>query len=161
MNKKILKLISTVDDDYNKIITKQLVDVGALDQNNWWYLHGKLEDIFHYDKATVYNLNSFPKYRKKTVNWKFISGNTTNVENIEYHYEMHCNDIIPVEVRGVEEKCIGYFWTTEERDVKAITSTGQEEIFSYWKQRGLVCLESDVEANKIAREKYNKKLEHL
>ena len=93
-----------------------------------WYLHGALESLVGYDKAIVTNLKE---------------GNFGKPHS-EFGYSMCIDDIVHVEIEGVPEPCIGYFWTTK---------TGENS----WVQRGLVCLVSDVEGRKYAESKYNEK----
>lgn len=128
-----------------------------LDRNSWWYLHGKLEGLCHYDKAVVLNLSEFPEYQGDTLKWSYITGNITEVSKFEKNKEMKINDIIPVQVIGIDKPCIGYFWTTDERTVTAKCKNGKTKDFQHWCQRGLVCLSEDIEACKYAKKKYQEK----
>ena len=96
-----------------------------LDRNSWWYLHGKLEDLCHYDKAVVLNLSEFPEYQGDTLKWTSITGDIAEVSKFEKKKEMKINDIIPVQVIGIDKPCIGYFWTTDERTVTAKCKNGK------------------------------------
>lgn len=120
-----------------------------LDCNSWWYLHGKLESLVGYDKAYTTNCKT-AGYAKETINWSSIGGNTVRELREDgrlTRWEMHVNGIIPVEVKGVKEPCVGYFWTEEWSPVwyEGIS-------YPHWLQRGLVCLESDTEACAYAQE---------
>ena len=122
--------------------------------NWWWYLHGELDCLVGYDKAYPINCKSSGN-AKETINWSEIScskvkqlrddGNLTR-------WEIYINGIIPVQVKGVDKPCIGYFWTTNEHDIE-----WEGKKYPYWEQRGLVCLESDSEGRKYALEKLNEK----
>lgn len=127
------------------------------DNNSWWYLHGQLTDLVHYDKGTVINTREYG-CAKETIGWKELDGDQVkSLHTLEPYYEMYLNAAdIPVEIEGIEEPCIGFFWTTEEH---SIWYKGKE--YPYWKQRGLVCLVSDLESIEYARNKYERKESRL
>ena len=155
---KILKMVCDSNPDAQNLIQKALEDNKFnLDRNSWWYLHGKLEGLCHYDKAVVLNLSEFPEYQGDTLKWSYITGNITEVSKFEKNKEMKINDIIPVQVVGIDKPCIGYFWTTDERTVTAKCKNGKTKDFQHWCQRGLVCLSEDIEACKYAKKKYQEK----
>ena len=100
----------------------------------------------------------------------FWSEYLSNVQNItlphclnkfEENKEIKINDIIPVQVIGIDKPCIGYFWTTDEKTVTAQCNNGRTRKFQHWCQRGLVCLSEDIESCKEAKEKYLKKTSNL
>ena len=70
---------------------------------------------------------------------------------------MYANGEFEVEVDGINEECIGIFWTTRERLVK--TDKGIK--FKVWDQRGLVCMKTDTEAIERARRKRSQRTENL
>lgn len=159
-----LKLVSWYDDNYKSIIKK------AEESNNvayadWWYLHGKLENIFGYDKASIINAKECPQYIRKLPNtsslgsdgniWK---GKTSEFEFIPYLY---LNGIIDCEIIGVNEPCIGYFWTTNESPLEITNDSGEVFRDIYWHQRGLVCLKSDKEGCEYALKRYKEKVKFL
>jgi hypothetical protein len=76
---------------------------------SWWYLHGDLEDIVGYDKGLILNPEDFGP------------------------------GIFEVEVEGISDPCIGYFWNAMDRLV------------------GLVGLKKDEPSMKYIKEKYNSK----
>ena len=122
------------------------------DNNSWWYLHGELESITGYDKATAINCYSLG-ISKETLHWSSISGRYVGeVFDEEPYFRMYFNGIIPVEVEGIDKKCIGYFWTTDEHDILY-----KGRLYSYWCQRGLVCCVDDLEACKYAEKKMNER----
>lgn len=123
------------------------------DNNGWWYLHYKLEDIVGYDKATTSNCKS-AGYSRKTIRWSEISGNKVNKvrgNDPENYYNIYINSIVPVEVEGVDKPCVGFFWTTDEHDIY-----WKDIAYPHWYQRGLVCLMEDINGIEDA---YNKFLE--
>lgn len=125
----------------------------------FWYLHGDLESLCRYDIGYFYE---FPEESKETLDWKVLNMDVTEVTEFIPVKASYLQGIYPVEVYGIEEKCVGYFWITEERDILAKnTKTGEERAFKIWTQRGLVCLESDVQGNKDAKKKYIEKYEFL
>lgn len=120
-----IKAICHTDPDYDKIVNE-----GNMYINSNWYLHGKVEDVFHYDVCTIYDAPkevTIPYKSEKTI----------------------CFDgICEVEVHGVDKRCIGYFWTVLDRD--------KESPSGPIIQRGLVCLEDDMEARHDALAKMKK-----
>lgn len=120
------------------------------DWNSWWYLHGKLTDLTGYDKAVVINCKS-AGYSRETIHWSRISGNEVIEIDSNPSYEIYINGIIPVKIEGIQEECIGYFWTTKHRRVY-----WQGKGYDCWMQRGLVCLKSDTKGCKEAKKKYIK-----
>ena len=126
------------------------------DNNSWWYLHGKLTDIVGYDKAIVTNCKS-GGFSKNTINAGVISGNIVESLSPNYPTCMMCLDgIVNVEIEGIPEPCVGYFWTTNHRNVY-----WEGKAYDFWDQRGLVCLKSDIEGCKYAESKYNEKARRL
>ena len=123
-----------------------------LDYNSWWYLHGELESLVGYDKAYTTNCKT-AGYSKESINWSCIRGN--NVAKVRddepiTRWEMHVNGIIPVKVKGVDEICVGYFWTTEHSPVYY-----EGVPYPHWEQRGLVCLASDEKGRAYAQKCYD------
>lgn len=122
------------------------------DWNSWWYLHGKLEDFVHYDKATVTNCLS-GGFARETINSACIINN--KVESLADWmplHKMYLNDIVNVEIEGIDKPCIGYFWTTPD-----ITVYWEGKPYKTWQQRGLVCFKDDTEACEYAKKKYEEK----
>ena len=155
---KILKMVCEWNPEAQNLIKKALEeDKFNLDRNSWWYLHGELESLCHYNKAVVLNLSEFPEYQGDTLKWTSIIGDVAEVNKFEENKEIKINDIIPVQVIGIDKPCIGYFWTTDERTVTAQCKNGRTREFQHWCQRGLVCLSEDIESCKEAKEKYLKK----
>ena len=127
---KILKLIADWRYGNKPKDTRDYEDIDPNEREyaGFWYLHGKLQELIGYDKATVTNLRE---------------GEFGN-DSKEYGYMMCVDGIIPVEIEGILEPCLGYFWTIKLTE-------------DYWIQRGLVCFESDLEGCKYAESEYNKK----
>ena len=159
---KILKIISFKDNDYDKIIEEAGDE--NLDHSSGWYLHGMLEDLCHYDLATIYNMSDFPEDIKITLRYKTMINDKTDVEKLDYFGKSYLHGIQPVEVYGVQEECVGYFWISDEREcIASILSgnSGDHRKFMNWYQRGLVCLKSDKEAIEYAKQKYAENSSHL
>lgn len=134
--------------------TIKLEDIPAeeRDWNSWWYLHGELEKIVGYDKATTINCKS-AGYSRETINAGEIHG--SDVINLSPNLPctmMYINGIVPVEIEGISEPCVGYFWTTNNRKI-----SWQGKEYDFWDQRGLVCLKSDQKGCKYAEKKYKEK----
>lgn len=100
----MIKIISFHDPEYKE-------EYAEGNYNNWWYLDGKLEELVGYDKASFYDTPGI--FDEKGCSW----------------IEGECK----VEVKGINESCVGCFW------------------ISGYRQRGLVVLESDTEALRNAR----------
>ena len=155
-------MVSYRDPFYDKLVDEALKkNKYNLDRNSWWYLHGKLEEKFGYDKAVVINLSEFPEYLGKTLEWKTIIGDHSDVDEFIESKVMKVNGIIPVKVSTVIENCIGYFWTTDEQEITATNKRGEKLKFNTWAQRGLVCLENDNEANNYAKKAYYERRNHI
>lgn len=131
---KILKLIADWGHGRKPENTRTYDDIPPEEREyaGLWYLHGELENLVGYDKAIVTNLKE---------------GGFSKTSS-EFGNTMCVDEIIPVEIEGISQPCIGYFWTTD--------NTGDS-----WIQRGLVCLKSDTEGCKYAESKYNEKARRL
>ncbi len=126
------------------------------DNNSWWYLHGKLTDIVGYDKATTTNCKS-GGFSKDTINWSEIEGNIVTSLSSDVPTSQICIDgIVDVEIEGISEPCIGYFWTVNKRLIY-----WNDKSYNYWEQRGMVCTKSDYESCKYAESKYKEKASRL
>lgn len=128
-----------------------------LDNNSWWYIDGKLENLLGYDKGVIINMSEFPQYQGDTLFWTKIVGDKTKVEKFIPKKEIKFTGIIEVEILGVSENCIGYFWITDERTIYAEDKDRNKTSFQNWRQRGIVCLESDKEARTKASILFNRK----
>lgn len=139
----------------NKLKIRELADYDKIpederDNNSWWYLHGELEEIIGYDKGVVCNCKS-GGFGVETLNTKQIDGEliTEIDENKPIITKMCFEGIVNVKVESVNQPCIGYFWTDNYRD-----AYWKGKLYKQWRQRGLVCLKSDVEGIKLARKMY-------
>lgn len=155
-----LKLLPYYHENYDSI-AKEAEETDNLVYNNWWYLHGKLEEILHYDKASVINAKECPEFIKMVPKAEHLGSNGTvwigRVKSFKFVPWLHINDIIECEVLGINEPCIGYFWTTNELAMTIVSESGECFDDCYWQQKGLVCLKSDVEGCEYALEKFNEK----
>ena len=132
------------------------IPVEERDCNSWWYLHGKLAEIVGYDKAMATNCKS-GGFAKDTINWSEIDGDTViNVSDKIPTHKMYVNGIIDVEIEGINEPCVGYFWTTYDKKIY-----WEGKAYDFWEQRGLVCLKSDEEGCKDAKTRYDLKCKFL
>lgn len=160
-----MKKVKIVPDHYlgaEKIILEaKRSNPNNLDHNSWWFLHGELSARCGYDKGVMINLSEFPHYLKKSLQFSLMRGDKTKVTCFKDKYMSHINGIIPVDVLGVDEDCIGYFWTTREITAHAFTENGDQLDFPYWNQRGLCCLKSDIESCKDAYQKYLQMIDTL
>lgn len=158
--KKKLKMISFRNEDHDRVI--EASEDNNLDHSSGWYLHGKLEELCHYDLASIYNMSDFPENIKTTLRWGTMIDDKTTVERLDYFGKSYLQGIYPVEVYGVSEECIGYFWITDEREcVASVINSGDHRKFTNWMQRGLVCLKSDKEAIEYAKQKYTENSSNL
>lgn len=122
------------------------------------YLHGHLEEWANNDLFEFYGLPD--SCLKGTCKWHTASGfyAVNNENKVEYREKPHLNGVYEVEVYGLEVPCIGYFWTTNEREV---TLKGTDVKFPIWQQCGLVCMANDGDANAYARAKMAEKADSL
>lgn len=106
---------------------------------NSFYLHGELEYIVGYDLCVVVNesdldLEEYPVYHTST--------------RLVKHCLLKDEGKFEVEVKGINEKCVGYLWKEVSED------ESRSGIYRYASQRGYICLESDKEAVKQAHQVY-------
>lgn len=155
-----LKLIPYYHKDYDKVAEKADKS-GNFIYNNWWYLHGELERLLRYDKASAINakecqdlIRMFPRVSKLSKDKGVWKGEVYKINLIPHLY---VNDTIECQVIGIDDPCVGYFWTTEESPLEITTKEGETFRGTYWKQRGLVCLKHDLEACSFALQKYKEK----
>lgn len=135
----------------NDLIVKAIKE-NEYDEGSWWYLHGQLETRVGFDKGFAYNIRE-AKVGSKIINWTQISGNKViEIGRKHFRSQMDFDGEIAVKVDGIDEPCIGFFWTEDRR-----TLTWKGNSYPYWKQRGLVCLVSDKEACENARSKMLRK----
>ena len=159
MEQKILKMVAWTCGGDNAFGTMNYEDIDEkeMDNNSWWYLHGKLEEMAGYDKATCINCReigiSFP-----TINWTEIRGNevTEIVEEEPERNVMKFTGIIDVQIDGLDEECVGFFWVTDEQIVQY-----KDRVYPLWDQRGLVCLKSDKQSIEYAKKKLAENSRHL
>lgn len=127
---KVLHIIAMGDPDWDN--KESLVPEEEKDNAGFWYFHGKLEEMFHYDKGLITNCKTLGISKP----YKEINGTTFP--------QMYLNDIVRCEIDGVEDKCTGFFWVIDRDN-------------GNWIQRGLVVLDNDKEAYNDAMTKYNEK----
>lgn len=157
-NKNVLEVVV---DDASWVDAKYSTDYDSIPRDEigfgGWYLHGKLEDLVGYDIAYATNCRT-AGYSRETINYSVIRGGKVVEleEGGKLRHEMHINDIVPVKVKGVEESCIGYFWTIVLTEVQY-----EGELYTIYRQRGLVCLESDQEGREYALTAFKEKRSDL
>lgn len=133
------------------------IPVNERDNNSWWYLHGQLESLVHYDKGTVTNCQS-GGFGKETINYSWISGDKVKEihEDSLLINKMCFDGIVDVEIEGIDKECIGYFWTNDYKTVYY-----NDVAYEIWDQRGLVCLKTDFDGCEYAYTKYLEKSSFL
>lgn len=109
---------------------------------NSFYLHGELEEIIGYDLCVVVNeseldLEEYPVYHSPT--------------RLVKHCLLKDEGKFEVEVKGINEKCIGYFWKSFAED------ESKPGVYYRASQRGYICLERDKEAVEQAHQVYLKR----
>lgn len=157
-NKPIL--LPYYNQDY-KTIADSSIDSNNYVLNNWWYLHGELEDRLHYDKASIINAANldFVFYMPcfDTLNIDDDYRYKGKLSKIEYKPFILTTGIYDCIVIGIEEPCIGYFWTTEVGPIKLTYNDKLVYKGKYGLQRGLVCLQSDKKSCQYAYNKFKEK----
>ena len=108
-----------------------------------WYIHSRAGDIVGTDIGKIIN-SSYFGVPTKTASFIHLSGNE-KIKEVEL--DIICFEMPEVEVRviGINERCLGWFWVTEERSRYG------------WVQRGLVVLESDTKGVMYAKKRYEMK----
>lgn len=127
------------------------------DNNPWWYLHGKLSTITGFDKGTVINATK-ANVSHISLYCNLVTCDTAKIWEERQVNKMRLNGIVLCNVIGVDDDCVGYFWTTNE---KRVTLAGTDQSIDYWDQRGLVVLKRDVLAMEYAFYKYLLKADML
>ena len=126
---KIYLVPSTLATEENESeIKKKTFGLELIDAPNFWYLHGVLQDAFHFDKAFMY------------VDWETYKSDAVETKD-ERNYL--ATGIYDVEVEGYGKPCKAFMWQSEEGGVTLL--------------RGLVvdpAIEEDV---KYAQKKYDEK----
>lgn len=118
------------------------------DNNSWWYLHGELQDEVGFDKACILNATA-AGVTEDSIKWREIyCGICTEYKDIPFK-RMRFNGIRKCNVIGVDEDCIGFFWTSNRPPVKYDKGT-----FDFWDQRGLVVKRHDIPGMLFAYHKY-------
>lgn len=106
---------------------KKYVNLFKVNAPNFWYLHGKLESTFHYDKALM-----------------FVDLETKQSLCIEVNGMLYINDgIYDVTIEGYDKPCKAYMWYNGESQLPLLC--------------GLVVDPDDTEWAKDAESKYNSK----
>lgn len=123
-------------------------------QNDWWYLHGKLEYDCSYDKAVIINWRDIPT--KETYDWVSIRNSVAELYSDDVLRSNYLEGEYDVEVDGIDYPCKGIFWITDERTVHS-----NKGDFQVWNQRGLVVACDDIEALEYARLKYKERTTHI
>ena len=130
MDKQLLHIIPYIPKYEDKI--KQ-VDKEELDNAYFWYLHGSLVDIFHFDKAVMTNCKSMG------ISKTYTNDNGETINKLCYNGGIEC------EVEGCDKPCIAFLYTRN--NINGMP----------WMQRGLVCIKDDIDACRYANEKMIKK----
>lgn len=159
-----LKLLPYYHKNYDSIY-KEAENTDNVAYNNRWYLHGELEYRLGYDRASIINARECPEYIKLVPEVDRLKGYeniwTGKVDSFKLIPHLYAKGIIECEVIGIEEPCIGYFWTTNELPMMITSKDGMKYEGTYWFQRGLICLKSDIEGCEYAFKKYNEKTDMI
>jgi len=130
------------DKDLERRVPKEDLEYG-----NEWYLHGELEKKIGFDRGFITNLTSFghcERYLNKCYLVNSIGRHETLDKNKVCFNRLKLNGIVPVDVEGIRERCLGFFWTVDEERFDFLYDGRQN--WTKWDQKGLIILESDIEA---------------
>lgn len=160
--KDFLKLVPYFPNvDENTVLGKLIDDTLAYvpsyeyDHNNWWYLHGELEDFVGFDKGHFINCYS-AGLSKNTINWSGLRGQeVTDVRGNEITPKMYAVGEFDVKIVGSQEKAIFVAWVEDERE---IVWKGRK--FPDWRQCGYVVFASDLKALEEARKEQARWFKH-
>lgn len=121
------------------------------------YLHGRLEDMAGYDicNITIKSLKESGLGKEMPV----VSGDKDdycisrdkNGAVVRWWTPYIPEAEIEVKVEGVNEPCVGIFWLDRSWAGTEIEIDGKKEL-AFWSQCGRICLRSDYEAIRTARE---------
>lgn len=115
-------------------------------ENGMWYFHGKLEDMFNYDLGILYDLDE--KYLRSTLKYSELLDRKARLGEYQVIKKPYINGVYPVNVYGVYERCLGFFWVDDEIVCEDLVSPRK---FPNWIQKGLIVLESDKESVEYAK----------
>lgn len=124
--------------------------------NGSWYFHGKLEEMFCYDLGILYDLDE--EYLRPTLKYNELYDGKTSLNEYRIIKKPHITGIYPVNVYGVYEKCLGFFWIEDKEICEDLVSSRK---FPKWTQRGLIVLESDKKSVKHVKRYYNEQNHNL
>lgn len=141
--KRVLRIVAK---DFSKRgyvgdINPDSIIAAQKDNNSWWYLHGKLEEMVGFDKAVAINCKD-----AGVSQWtEYPIEISDKREQFAFGWQMKLDGMIAVKVEGIDEPCVGYFYTAPEYWKKSDGSYCKG-----WRQQGLVCLKSDKKACEYA-----------
>lgn len=118
-----------INEESEKEIKKKTFGLEFIDAPNFWYLHGVLEDKFHFDKAYMY------------VDCETFKSDI--VENHDGHLYL-ASGIYDVEVEGHDKLCKAFIWQLKLKEEKTLL-------------RGLVVDPTVKEDLEYAQKKYEEK----
>lgn len=88
-----------IDEENEREIKKKTFGLELINAPSFWYLHGVLQDTFHFDKAYMY------------VDWETYKSDIVEMKN-EHSYLVP--RIYDVEVEGYDKPCKAFMWQSEE-----------------------------------------------
>lgn len=88
-----------INEENEREIKKKTFGLELIDAPSFWYLHGVLQDKFHFDKAYMY------------VDWETYKSDIVEMKN-EHSYLVP--GIYDVEVEGHDKPCKAFMWQSEE-----------------------------------------------
>jgi len=121
------------------------------------YLHGKLEEMAGYDicQITIKSLQETGLGKEEAVvsgdKYDYRISRDKNGAVLRWWTPYIPNAEIEVEVEGITEPCVGIFWLDPCWSGTEIEIDGKKEL-AFWSQCGRICLKSDTEAIRTARE---------
>lgn len=154
---KILPDFSHREEMYNNVPKEisEIVESNKYPHSGGWYLHGRLEDEMGYDIASFYDVPN--ELLKESADWCSITYNRSKLRSDKKTMVPHINGVYECEVYGTDVPCLGYFWTTEEREI----DFGNGIVKPVWHQLGLVVFSNDGDANAYARSKMSEKSDFI
>lgn len=145
------------EENYNNVPKeiREIVESNKYSHSGGWYLHGQLETEMGYDIAYFYDVPN--ELLKESADWHSITYNRGELRSDKKTMVPHINGVYECEVYGTDEPCLGYFWTTDEREI----DFGNGIVKPVWHQCGLVVFSNDRDANAYARLKMSEKSDFI
>lgn len=140
------------DDGYGLMLIRESERASYSDINVAGTLSDKVRRMFNTEYGVIANSVNLGFY-KETIAWKAMTNNkVTEVFEKKPIKKMYLNGMMPVDILGLNDKCVGYFWT-----VKETTITYEGRQYPDWWQFAFICKADDAKTCSILRRAYEER----